>query len=295
MNNPGRTFFGQAAIIAVIACAFTISCANGGDPVKETFSYSGVEFIVVNGSFFDVEIKGRSQNVVEGTVTISDRQRRRGVKVNRELTGSTLKLTVETPRRWAGFLSLPGSSIEIGAPIDTELEIGTGSGSITVEAIKADAIMLSASSGRINISDCEGTLSAESSSGRINIESCDGLKTLSASSGAIVVQASDGDIEGQTSSGKIDLTDVTGALDLRASSGKIQGEQVTLTGNSSFRTSSGSIVFDFTNDIDRLKLELESSSGQIVAGGTSAKGTVITGNGDILVKGKSTSGRQNYK
>ena len=155
--------------------------------------------------------------------------------------------------------------------------------------------MLSASSGRINISDCEGTLSAESSSGRIDVESCDGLKTLSASSGAIVVQASDGNIEGQTSSGKIDLTDVKAALDLRASSGKIHGEEVTLTGNSSFRTSSGSIVFDFTNDIDELKLELESSSGQIVAGETSAKGTVVTGNGDILVKGKSTSGRQSYK
>jgi hypothetical protein len=82
---------------------------------------------------------------------------------------------------------------------------------------------------------------------------------------------------------------------LQASSGKIHGEQITLTGNSSFRTSSGSIDYDFTNDIDELKFELESSSGQIVAGGTSAKGTVITGNGDILVKGKSSSGRQSYE
>ena len=105
MSNPGRRFFGQAATITAIAFAVTISCTNGGNAVEKTFSYSGVEKIIVSGSFFDVHIEGRSQNVVEGTVTISDRQRRRGVKVNREQTGSTLKLTVETPRRLGGFLS----------------------------------------------------------------------------------------------------------------------------------------------------------------------------------------------
>ena len=127
MVNETANYYGALLLLLAFVIVLGLFAGNPsitGFAVKETRQETS--------SFFDVKIIGRSQIVVEGTVSISDRQRRRGVKVNREKSESALTLTVETPRRWGGFLSLPTSRIEVNTPYDTELEIGTSSGSISV-------------------------------------------------------------------------------------------------------------------------------------------------------------------
>jgi hypothetical protein len=306
------------AVAWLSGCVVAVSivstgCSGGAAPFEETQSFAGIEEIIVDGSYFEVEVIGHSQSSVDTEITIPDRIRRRGVTVTRETTGSTLEIRVEGRRWGSGFFVIEQPRIKIGAPYDTMLQLKTSSGSIEVEEISTQAIDLKASSGRINATECDGDLSAESSSGRIVIESCSGPKTISSSSGRIEVKDSDGDIEAESSSGRQTYDEIAGsistssssgkilvgatkgALDIRNNSGGIRGTNVTITADSSFQTSSGSINIDFTNDLDDFAMKLESSSGRIKAGRTSAKGTVVTGNGDIRIHGKSSSGRQTYE
>ena len=303
----------RLAILTAIVAGIFVGCSRRSTPAEENFSFTDVEKVVVDGSFFKIEIVGHSADSVETRVTMPENMRRRGVSVSHEKTGSTLNVSVERRKLSGGFLSWRQSRIVIKAPFDTELEVATSSGSISAEAIATRTIKLSASSGGIDVLNCDAALSVGTSSGKIVVDSCAGSKSLSSTSGGIVVRNSDGEIEadsssgkqtydkitgsisGTTSSGKIEVSDITGALGLRSASGGQYGEGVTLTGNSSFQTSSGSIDFDFANDMDDFTLNLESSSGKINAGATSARGVVVTGSGAIIIEGKSSSGRQTYR
>ena len=114
---------------------------------------------------------------------------------------------------------------------------------------------------------------------------------LEVSSGSLQVK----DVTAESSFGNIKITNSEGALDLAASSGSLRGTAVSITGDSSFQTSSGAIDFDFTNTISDFTFNLESSSGLITAGQTRAKGRVTTGSGTINIRGKSSSGSQSYR
>jgi lia operon protein LiaG len=303
----------RSVVLMVLGSALWIGCSESTEPFEETQSFTGIAKLAVDGSFFEVEVIGHAQDSVETEVTIPDRIRRRGVTVSRQKSGSTLEVSVEGRRVGSGFLSFEQPRIKIKAPFDTEIVVETSSGSIAVEAIATRSIDLSSSSGGIGILDCEAALSAKSSSGKIDIDSTVGPKDLSSSSGNMLVQDSDGDIDANSSSGrqtyegvngsinatstsgKIDLTESDGTLELQSTSGNLHGSDVTLRGDSSLQTSSGTIDVDFTNDLEELTLDLESSSGKISAGRTSAKGTVVAGSGSIHVHGKSSSGRQTYK
>ena len=250
---------------------------------------------------------------VEIEVTMPERMKRRGIAVTAEQSGSELLIQVEGVIRFFRFLSAGKTIISISAPVATDLEIETSSGSITVEGIATRAVSLEASSGNINITDIDAEITATCSSGDISVESCEGAKILESSSGNITVRNSPGDIDTESSSGRqtyvniagsiisrsssgtIGITGAEGAFELRASSGNIEGSEMTLIDDSSFQTSSGSIDVDYTNSLDELAFSLSSTSGKINAGSTNAKGTVKTGSGGIQIEGKSTSGRQTYR
>ena len=104
-----------------------------------------------------------------------------------------------------------------------------------------------------------------------------------------------GDIFAHSSSGNLNITDHEGGLNLESSSGKQTGRDIRITKDSSFRTRSGKIDFDFINNIDDFTFDLSSSSGKIKVGSTNAKGRVVTGNGKILLEGRSSSGGQVYR
>lgn len=287
--------------------------AGEGDMVEESFSFSGIDKLTVEGSFFEVDITGSSTATIEAEFVVPARLRARGVNVLHETRGSELRVWVE---RKVISITVPprgGPRMRFTVPVDTLVDVKNSSGSVAVEGIEADELNLEVSSGSLQIDNCRSNLSATSSSGKIRVEACTGDKKLTASSGSITVLDSNGDIEADTSSGKhryeriegsiaahsssggIAIRDSEGKLDVKSNSGRLSGTGVAITGDSSFETSSGSIDFDFTNSGSDFTFELRSSSGTISAGGSRAKGTVITGNGKILIKGKSSSGSQSYK
>jgi len=304
----------KLGLMMVFSVLGTVTFAGGGgELVEESLSFSGIDRLTVEGSFFDVDITGSSTATIEAEFIIPDRLRGRGVKVLHETRGSELRVWVE--RKVVSITSLPwrGPRMRFTVPADILVNVKNSSGSVAVKGIEAAELKLEVSSGSLQIADCRSKLSATSSSGKITVETCTGDKRLKASSGSITVTNSDGNIEADSSSGKqryegirgsivaqsssggISISDFEGRLDLKSNSGRFSGTGVTVTGDSSFETSSGSITIDFVNPENDFTFELRSSSGTISAGGTRAKGTVVTGSGKILIRGKSSSGNQSYK
>lgn len=156
-------------------------------------------------------------------------------------------------------------------------------------------IQLSSSSGKIRIERCNGDKHLRASSGQITVLKSGGDIKAKTSSGRQIYEGIRGDISTVSSSGAINIRDQEGGLNLESSSAKQEGRDIRVAKDSSFRTTSGKIDFDFINNMDEFTFDLRSSSGRIEVGSTSARGRVVTGDGKILIKGKSTSGGQTYR
>jgi hypothetical protein len=307
-------------LAALFVCMGLMAAAGGAgeeggeEGMDETrLTVAGIRSLEVEGAFFRVEVRGGAGTEVEARFEIPERLKARGVKVLHERRGSTLRVWVKRPPGLLSTAALKTPELIFRVPARTDLRVDNSSGAVSVAGLETDRVSLELSSGRCEVEDVRASLEVTTSSGSQEIRNCDGDKDLRASSGKIQVREADGDIravtssgsqtysgvggsiEAEASSGSISVTDQQGALDLRASSGSLRGEKITVSGASSFTTSSGSIDMDFENGLDDFKFDLRSSSGTIRVGGTRARGTVVTGSGPIRIKGASSSGSQTYR
>jgi len=281
---------------------------------QENLTFTAIDRLVVEGSFFSVEVAGYSGRSVEAQIIIPDPIVERGVRVLHRQTNAELRFWVEKDLL-SGINLRPWESPKMifNVPHEFEVNINNSSGKIMVEGLTSRQMKLQTSSGAIELKEISADLELSSSSGKIRIERCNGDKHLRASSGQITVLKSGGDIKAKTSSGRqtyegirgdistvsssgaINIRDQEGGLNLESSSAKQEGRDIRITEDSSFRTTSGKIDFDFINNMDEFTFDLRSSSGRIEVGSTSARERVVTGDGKILIKGKSTSGGQTYR
>ena len=301
-------------LIFVVAAYCLIAQDAQAVSIEETFEYSGIKELQVDGMFFKVRVEGYSGNIVQGVVKIPQKLAEGGyVKVSHAKRENALSVRIVQKK-----VTIPPFSdeavIEIRVPVNTGIDLKTASGVIEIEMIDTDEIRLESSSGKIHSKDlsadgigassssgaidiinCRGHLSIRSSSGRVTAREVTGDISAGTSSGAQTYEAIEGNIITESSSGKISIHDQTGTLDLKATSGALEGNDVLLKGDSSFTTSSGRITFDFRNDIDDFSFDLSSSSGIINAGRSKAKGILVIGKGKIKITGKSSSGAQTYR
>ncbi len=196
--------------------------------------------------------------------------------------------------------------------IENDIKLHTNSGDIKAVAIEGSVTSQSSSgdqnlmhisgnlnavlsSGDINITNVKGTINSKSSSGSQHIIRAASEAYCEASSGKIVIENTKGSVHAQTSSGSIKLSYVIGALSLESSSGSQSGSDITLTDNSSFKSSSGSIHMELTNDAEDLSFNLKASSGSLHAMGEKAGDKLKINRGGILIEGKSSSGSQTFE
>lgn len=151
-----------------------------------------------------------------------------------------------------------------------------------------------ASSGSIELLKVKGNVNVTASSGTLRILEIEGDVHAKASSGSIHINKVNGNVNCVSSSGSIRLNTVQGALTLKSSSGSQGGSNITLTDNSSFHSSSGSIRMSLSNDMSELSFNLNASSGSLRAKGSSGHKSLKVGSGSIKVKGVSSSGSQSY-
>lgn len=169
-------------------------------------------------------------------------------------------------------------SYEVTVPAETKLAASTGSGSITVGAIKgparlksgsgsvtagrvADAVEASTGSGSIRI-DGAASLEASTGSGSISAAAVAGPVKASSGSGSIrITQTGKGEATASSGSGAITLSGVDGAARARGASGSISIEGRP-SGSWSLHTASGAITVAVPPDA-AFDLDARTNSGTI--------------------------------
>ncbi len=213
-------------------------------------------------------------------------------KSNVELDASSGNVTAENIEN---DIILKTSSGDIKAvAIDGSVKSQSSSGDQNLMHISGD-VYTEVSSGDINITNVKGALTSKSTSGSQHIVRAANGSYCEASSGKLVIENSKGSIHAQTSSGSIKLSYVIGSLALQSSSGSQSGTEITLTDNSSFKSSSGSIHMDLTNDPEDLSFNLRASSGSLHAMGEKGGDKLRINKGQIIIEGKSSSGSQTFE
>lgn len=210
-------------------------------------------------------------------------------------------------------VTLKASSGSINAAnINSNLTCQTSSGSQSISDIKGNVksgsssgsqrikqvggfVETSASSGSVGIEGVGMYVSAETSSGSLRVSSVNGNVKAKATSGSVQISNVTGDVSAYSSSGSITLNQIKGSLTTQSSSGSQSGDNVTLTGNSSFVSSSGSISLGLTNNASQLSFDLHASSGSLSAKGISGAKHLVVEKGPIKITGNSSSGSQSYR
>ena len=233
------------------------------------------------------------------------------VNTNIDVVNSSGNIFVENSGQCEISLTSASGNIAV-RNIDSDIELISASGDINIEDVSGD-VNATSSSGTISVSGVKGDIYCTSSSGSQKIGGVKGNLKLTASSGSIMLKMISGNVNVRTasgsvkaehvtgeftsvsSSGSVRLDNVAGQLNLTTTSGSQRGTGIKLTGNSSFKSSSGSVSMQLINNADELSFELYASSGSLWAKGSGGSKKLIISRGPINIYGKTSSGSQSYK
>lgn len=300
--------------LALCFCFITSHAQNQLDKVET--SYEGVSKLVVKGSFCDVNIAGGNGSKVDFVGQINGTSNNGDVKIMHRQSGSLLEVWIDRSERgnWSwGFNNISGK-LDFKVPSNIEIIVGNSSGDVYASNIRHANCELTASSGdvkgmnitaNLRIGATSGDIRAEQIKGEVRARTTSGSQELNnitgrieadASSGSIRINTSEGNIEAGTSSGSIDIDGAKGVFELKSTSGDIEGKAMELTGSSIFKSTSGEIDIRLKNDMKTLNFDLSASSGNLRAAGVNSDRKLIlkNGNGNIEIRGISSSGNQSY-
>lgn len=294
------------AIWIIFGCTTTLA-QNVIFDVEESFQ--NVEKVYIDGRFCNILVLEGNQDVefrgkIEG-------KKNSNITIEYEQDGDELQIWVSKPNKnWNSSLK---GEIQIKLPKNTSIKVDNSSGNIRAEGISdaycnleassgniearqisAERIKVETTSGNIILYDIKADIKTEASSGNVSLEDINGNIEVEVSSGTVKLNTITGNIEAESSSGDIRLDDVNGALELESSSGDLTGNEIQITANSEFRTSSGDIRMSFQNDLEDFTFDLSASSGDLKVGDERAEGKFYYKQGDILIRGVSSSGEQYY-
>ena len=307
---------GKLIIGFFMLCFFASSLSAQNQLDKVETSYEGVSKLIIKGSFCDVNIEGSNQSKVDFFGQINGTNNNGDLKIMHRQSGNVLEVWIDRPERnnWSwGFNNLNGK-LDFKVPSNIELIVNNSSGDVFANNISNNNCELGATSGDVkgmNITanlrivatsgdvkaeQISGNVRARTTSGGLELKSVKGAIEADATSGNIRIDASEGNIEAGTTSGSIDLDGTKGIINLHSTSGDIDGKFIELTGNSAFKSTSGSIDIRLRNDMKMLNFDLSASSGNLRAAGVSSEKKLIlkNGNGNIEIRGVSSSGDQSY-
>ncbi|OHD08495.1 MAG: hypothetical protein A2086_14765 [Spirochaetes bacterium GWD1_27_9] len=297
--------------LCLIAFITLSACTKKGSlemDKKYEFEYTNIENIEIKGAVFDIEIDGESRSNVFGTIETSDESH----KLYHTQKGKTMEIWYKRPLWKLPFFRK--HSLVLKVPYSTNIKIDNSSGKVNIKSIKTKKVEIKASSGNVLINNIEALVDVKTSSGSITASKLLSQNKVSfkTSSGSIKIEDIKADIKIDTTSGKQIYKNITGninanassgdiyiefekgVLELKTTSGKISGKDITITGNSFFKTTSGNISMAFKNSIENFTFNLRTNSGRLEVGDQRTKNELITGNGKIKIKGESSSGSQNY-
>ena len=293
--------------ILVLAMIVWIAATLPANGKFESLSELGINELRIESSLLDVEVYGTPGLLVD----IRGEEIPDNVVVEYRRQGGLLHVWVE--KKFTLFPQRKNGKLVCSVPRGTELNVASSSGTVSVQDVNPDSLRVRSSSGSVRLSSIrgitdvesssgslfldrmQGQLRAQSSSGRIEVTVLDGDITASASSGSVRLSRIDGDIDVSSSSGRIELDATRGTIRAETSSGGVYGDNIWITNDSIFKTSSGKIDIDLANPLSVFEFRLSGSSGGLRAGDITGKKHLEVGTGSILITGSSSSGSQRYR
>jgi DUF4097 and DUF4098 domain-containing protein YvlB len=246
------TLIVAAAVMLVLTCAYPLA-AREKDVHKE---FDGVKSVRLNSVSGDCIIKThRSDKVVVDLTYDVDPDDAFDFKMD-ERRG---KLTIK--ERWRGRSTSGEVVWMLTVPENCDVEFSTASGDIEVSGPVGE-VEASTASGDIELNDVNGDVEVATASGDVTIVDGDGNLEISTASGDVDGKGVAGEINISTASGEIEISDSKGIFELSCASGEITADGVTIDGESSFSTASGSVkvVLAETSEYD---MTLSAASGDV--------------------------------
>lgn len=261
------TRYGHAMTLTALVWVVVVgSVAAGGRQERFDRSYDNLQALEINADTFDVDIRSGGGNVItvrgEGIpdgVSVDDRVRRHTAVIHIQGRSSVFS------RRDA----VPVLTVVVPTGIDLDVETVSGS---------------------VRASDVQGRIRVRTVGGRVSIAGAGGDLRIRTASGAIDVTRFVGSLVTDSSSGRTVLRDCRGIVTVETASGGITAENLQLSADALFTSSSGSIDVDILNALSDIRYALQSNTGTIRVGDRRGEGRMNGGQGRFLVRAESVSG-----
>jgi hypothetical protein len=260
------------SILVILCFAGVVFAENHERRIVDQFDYRGIDQVVVsNAGIVHVEVYGGDSGKVSG---IFSSEFPRDFKLRHEKRGNTLYIRI-TKRKSRFRWNIHGTVLELAVPRCIDLDLETSIGSITVEYIKGNT-RLRCSTGIIEVAEYEGNIQSSTTTGGQNYFDCIGR------------------ISSYCTTGRIFISDFTGELDLDTTTGNQRGEYIELTGDSTFKATTGVVRMDFLNPKDELSFDLGTTIGSIRLNDIRSKERLLSGRGRIKIYSRTTTGAQSF-
>ncbi|MFC2126709.1 DUF4097 domain-containing protein [Bacteroidota bacterium] len=276
---------------------------------EESFSFEGIQALDVRTGFCNIELYDTSGETLhmDGEIKGNSNPDKWDIEYSKD--GDKVSVWIENPKSvWGNIQGL----LKFKVPAGTLVTINNSSGNVLADGLQAEDLYVKcssgniktiktkanfeiiASSGNITVEGHRGDMKASASSGNLKVSDVNGNLIVKASSGNITLREIIGHLKAKCLSGNISMSQVMGVLSAECSSGNIKGKSVTLKGDSDFRTTSGNIDIELENGQSELSFDLDAGSGNLYAGGNRGEDRLYMKEGEVWIKGISSSGNQKY-
>jgi len=287
--------------LLLAATAFAVGAGENGD-----FEYDGIHEIEIDAGTFDVDLQGTRGR----RTSLEVRDQPDNVEILHSRSDDRLEIWTE--RRFSFFNRPHRGTLVLLVPADAEVRIRTSTGDVTVRNLRGDRFFADTTTGDVRLQEIATSVRAETSTGAIEIVDSAGQFDLTTTTGRIMLESVTGDVVAESSTGRQSYTDLIGdlvahsttgrieidgsqgSLDIRTSTGNQEGRRIVLSGDSSFESSTGSIRMDFVDDIERLEFDLRSTTGSLRVGREDSQRQLYLGGTGFTIRGKSSTGSQEY-
>jgi hypothetical protein len=278
-----NTTVNLVVIFAVLGTAISVQAAT--DDLEREFEVGAGGTLTLTSDSGAIEVETWDQDRVLVNVRNTD-----GYTIDFGQSGNDVVVTADSEgSNFFGLINFSGRSsvgFRVRVPVNYNVELGTGGGSIEVSdisgSVRADTsggsievgnvsqgtVRADTSGGRITVGDVDGDVFADTSGGSITIGDVTGNAYADTSGGNIEIGAVLGDITADTSGGNIRVGEAGGEVELDTSGGTIRAAWA--EGPISADTSGGNIFLAGSNtrveaDTSGGSIEIEASTGPVVA------------------------------
>jgi len=253
------------ALLAATACTCYIGPTETRD---DSFTVNGSAILVVNTGNGKIEVNTGSDDEVRVQATLRGADR---IDYDVSPDGNMITVTAEITGGWFGNY---GADITITAPANSDVELWTSNGMISLNGIEGNGT-LHTSNGRIVLQNVKGDFDGMTSNGRIEVDMMEGTGFF------------------RTSNGRVDLQGVTGEVDVQTSNGRISlSGNLTAGGNNRLVTSNGDVDVELLGT-PSVSLDASTSNGDVTCelpitatttGDEHLVGTIGDGEADLYIK-----------